>query len=270
MSEIDANPPEEQRLGHLLWGILARPRATLETLNEHGGRTWWLPVLLGVLLTISPVVAQAPIQARQIREAVPVSAGQFGGQQEAELSPEEQEQLEQAQSIVASPLITVVFPAVAAALGRAVGWLIWAGALYLASTALGGRSTFGQMLRTVVWVWLPYAVRGLLQTIYVLASGQIIANPGLSGFVLDSRGASDPTTFIRPSSGQILLASLLERVDIYLFWHLALLVAGVMVASRLPRRKALVVTLGMWVLFTLIGLIPPLIGVLLAGQFVGG
>ena len=265
MSEIDANPPEEHRLGHLLWGILARPRATLEYLNEHGGRTWWLPVLLGVILTILPIVVGGPVAVEQAREAISAIQEQPAEQSGATPSAEQLAQVEQTLS-----LTQVVFPAVAGAVGRIVGWLIWAGALYLASTALGGRSTFGQMLRTVVWVWLPYAVRGLLQTIYILASGQIIANPGLSGFVLDSGVASDPTAFTPPSMGQTLLSSLLSHVDIYLFWHLALLVVGVMVASRLPRRKALVVTLGVWALFTLIGLIPRLISVLLVGQFMGG
>ena len=168
-------------------------------------------------------------------------------------------------SITASPLITTVFPAVGSVFGRVVGWLAWAGALYLAGLALGGRSSFGQMFRTVVWTWLPYVLRGLLQTVYILASGQLIAHPGLSGLVQEDRPLGEMIV-TPPSPGQTILASFLSQIDLFLVWNLILLLIGVMVVTRLPRRKATLLTLGVWVLLTALSLIPALVGGLFARQ----
>jgi len=265
MSEANATSLERWGLPRLLWGMIVRPRATLEYLRERGGRAWWLPALLTVPLVILPVLVAAPITAQQSREAVATAQEQWGEQRGMEMSAEEQAQMEQAMSIAASPLITTVFPAVGGIVGLVVGWLVWAGALYLAGLALGGRSTFGQMFRTVVWAWLPYALRGLLQTAYILASGQLILNPGLSGLVQETRQISE-MVIAPPGPGQMLLVAFLSRIDLFLVWNLILLVVGVMVATRLPRRKAVLVTLGVWLLLTALGLLPVLVGGLFTQQ----
>jgi hypothetical protein len=227
----------------------------LDYLSRDGGRTWWLPALLALLLITLPVVVAAPITARQSREALATVQEQLGESGSAE----QQAQMERATSIVASPLITVVFPAVSGIVGRVIGWLVWAGALYLAGMAMGGRSTFGHVLRMVVWTWVPYALRGLLQTIYIVASDQLILDPGLSGLVRQA-GSVREMMAAPPSMGQQILAAVLSRVDLFLVWHLILLVVGVRVTMRLARRKAVLITLGVWVLLTALSLIPAVVG----------
>jgi len=268
VSEEKTPTPEQRGVPRLLWGIIVRPRDTLGYLTERGGRTWWVPALLAVLLVVLPILVAAPVTTRQAREAVLLTREQWGEQQGLEMSAEDQAQMEQAMSVAASPLITVVFPAAGGVVGLVVGWLVWAGALYLAGMALGGRSTFGQMLRVVVWTRLPYALRGLLQTVYILASGQIIANPGLSGFVRKNQLAGE-MVFTPPSPGQTLLTAFLSRVDLFLVWNLMLLVTGVTVVTHLPRRKAALATLGVWLLLTALSLVPAIVGGLFAQQ-VGG
>ena len=268
MSEETAPAPERWKPPRLLWGMIVRPRATLEHLRDRGGKTWWLPALLAAAMIILPVVVAAPITARVARESFLAAQEQMGEQLDTEMSEEDRAQMEQAMSITASPLITVVFPAVGGVVGQVVGWLAWAGALYLAGLALGGRSTFGQMLRMVLWAWLPYVLRGLLQTIYILASGQLIAHPGLSGLV-QGETSIEEMVLAPPSPGQMVLIAFLSRMDLFLVWNLVLLVIGVMVVTRLPRRKAVLLTLGVWVLLTALGLAPALIGGLFARQ-VGG
>jgi len=239
-----------------------RPRSTLEYLNEHGKRAWWVPALLGLLLVLLPVLVAAPITARQSREAFIAAQEQmgerFGGQQDPA-------QMERAMSIATNPLIITVFPAVAAVLGRIAGWLVWAGVLYLAGMALGGRTTYGALFRTVVWAWLPYALRGLLQTIYIAASGQLIANPGLSGLVKQPQSVGE--MFVAPpNTGQMLCAAGLAQVDLFLVWNLILLIIGVTVTTRLSTRKAALITLGVWLLLTALSLIPTLVSSLFMGS----
>jgi hypothetical protein len=268
MSEEKVPAPERWKPPRLLWGMIVRPRAALEYLRDRGGKTWWLPALLAAAMIILPVVVAAPITARVARESFLAAQEQMGEQLDTEMSEEDRAQMEQAMSITASPLITVVFPAVRGVVGRVVGWLAWAGALYLAGLAMGGRSTFGQMFRMVVWAWLPYVLRGLLQTVYILASGQRIAHPGLSGLVQGAASVEE-MVLARPSPAQTVLVAFLSRIDLFLVWNLVLLVIGAMVVTRLPRRKAVLLTLGVWVLLTALGLAPALIGGLFARQ-VGG
>jgi hypothetical protein len=206
-------------------------------------------------LIVLPVVVAAPITARQSREALATVQEQLGEGRSAE----ERAQMEQATSVVASPLITVVFPAVAGVVGRLIGWLVWAGALYLGSMVLGGRGGFRPMLNMVVWTWLPYALRGLLRTIYIPLTGQVIRDPGLSGLVQQERSVGEMIA-APPALGQQVLVAILSRVDLFLVWHLVLVVIGVAVTMRLSRRKAVLVTLGVWVLLTGLGLIPVIVG----------
>lgn len=250
-------------LPRLVWGVLVRPRATLEVLNQQGQRAWWLPAALVALVLVLPIVVAAPLSAQQAREALAVTQEQWGSQ----MSPADASQMERAASIVSSPLITVVFPSVGGLVGLVVVWLAWASALYLLSLAVGGRSNFGQMVRMVVWAWLPYALRGLLQSIYILATGQLIAHPGLSGLVADDRALSE-VVLAPPSLGQMLLTSFLSRLDLFLVWNLALLVVGVGVVARLPRQKALLVTIGVWLVITVLGLLPALVSGFLGQQAV--
>ncbi|HHH41528.1 MAG TPA: YIP1 family protein [Chloroflexi bacterium] len=261
--EKDESRPREAF--RLLWGIVARPRSTMERLSESGGRAWWLPAILAVVMLVLPILVAAPITARQTREAILATQEQMKEQWGETMPGQDEAQIEEAMAAASSPLITVVFPSLGGVVGLAVGWLIWAGALHLASMALGGRPSFGTMLRMVVWSWIPYAVRGLLQTVYILATGQLIANPGLSGLVADNRPVSE-MVLAPPSTGQILLQALLSRIDIFLLWNLALLVIGVMVTARLPRRRAVLITLGVWAVLTALAMVPALIGAIFAQQ----
>ncbi|MCX7855067.1 MAG: YIP1 family protein [Anaerolineae bacterium] len=253
----------QQKMGllHLLWGIVARPRATFWYLNENGRRLWWLPALIAVVMVILPIVVGSPIRARLAREAVAEVQAQMGEM----LSAEQKQQMEQAQQIASSPLVITVFPSITGILGLVVGWLAWAGALYLVGMVVGGHASFGRLFRMVVWAWIPYALRGFLQTLYILFTGQLIAYPGLSGLVADNRPVGEmlkaPLT-----TGQMLVSSFLGRIDLFLLWNLALLVVGTMVVTRLSGRKATALVLGIWLLFTLIALVPTLISGLFMGQ----
>jgi hypothetical protein len=245
---------------------MIRPRDTLRYLNERGGRRWWLPALLAVLMAVLPVIVGAPMAAEQAREAVLANQERMAEQQGTELSEEQRAQME---GVVASPLIIVVFPAVAGVLGLVVGWLMWSGVLYLTGMVFGGRSTFGALFRVVVWTWWPYVLRGLLQTAYIAVSRQLILNPGLSGFV-SSVSSADEIIVASPNMGQLVLSSLLARVDLFLFWRLALVVVGTVVVMRISWRKAVLIVGLIWLLLTALGVLPALVGGMFSGLMAAG
>jgi hypothetical protein len=146
-------------------------------------------------------------------------------------------------------------------IGTPLSWLAWGGILYLTSVFLGRSSRFSQMFRLTVWAWMPHAVRGLVQTVLLFVTRRPIVNAGLASLVTDQNG----------TAVTVVLASVLSRVDIYLLWSLALLALGVVVFTNLPRKKALVATLSIWVMLALLGTIPALIEGVLgpAGDMLG-
>ena len=246
----------------LLLGMIARPRATLEHLREHGARTWWAPAVLAVALTAAPIVVAGPIVARETREAILASQEEIAQQRGRALTDEQRNEMV---AYGASPLIITVFPAAGGVALLAVRWLAWAGGLYLAAMALGGRSTFRAIFRMVVWTWAPLILRGLLQTVYIGASGQAIAHAGLSGFGQGEPAAGELVA-APLNLGGMLLVGFLSRVDLFMLWNLVLLIVGVRVMTRLSRQKTVMITLVVWLLLTALSVVPSIVGGYFAQQ----
>jgi len=257
-------PAENPGFFRFLLDVIIHPRRAFTALRETNNRSWLIMAGLLVLFTLLPVVVAAPITSRiaaeSIREAL--EAQSEAGQA---LPPETQQQATQ---IATNPIFTIVFPGVGAVIGLVFSWLIWSGALHLLSTIMGGSNSFGQMWRAVVWAWLPVAIRGLLQTLFILITGEVITNPGLSGLVADQRSIAEIVAR-PPSTGQMVLQSLLGRVELFTIWNLVLLVIAVWATARLSARKSSLITLGLWLLFTLLGLIPVVISAMLSSGFSG-
>lgn len=250
MTSEAVTPSSSNSFISLLRLILIRPRQGFATIADRGGRAWIVMALLGLGLVTLPAIVSGPIRANQIREM-------FASQDFAETLPpgaDVPEDFDPA-SAAASPVITTVFPVVGAVVLLLVGWVVWSGALHLTSSLAGGRNSFLQMVRTVIWAWVPYGVRSLVQTIYIGVTGTLIENPGLSGFVDTGPTPESPFAVTPPSTGALALRAFLEQIDLYLFWNLALLVIGVTVVAQLPRRKSVGIVLGIWALFMLVRII---------------
>ena len=250
--------PAKKNVIALLFGILIRPKATFDYLKNNHKRSWWLPAILVLLLILVPIVVAA--RASPITPApMPMEPGITGPEViiiERGMEPGMGMPPEAATS---SPFN--ILKLLSAGFGTAGAWLLWGGALYLASVFLGRSSSFGQMFRLAVWTWLPYGIRGLVQTIYILLSGTLIVNAGLSGFVLDR---STPP-LLPPGPGQLALASILGRVDLYLIWHLLLVSVGLMAFTNLKRKKALLAAVAIWINLALLGVIPAIFGGIFQG-----
>jgi hypothetical protein len=146
---------------------------------------------------------------------------------------------------------------VAAALAKPVAaWWAWGMILSVGVMLAGGRSTFREIFVIAVKAWTPFALRGLLQTLFLLVTESPVGNPGLAGFA--------PV----PDLGDLragLLRNALATVDIYLLVHLGLLGAWVGQASSLSRRKVIVLVAGGAALMMGLSFIPTLVSNLAAG-----
>jgi hypothetical protein len=246
-------PPTKSNFIRSLTGILIRPRLTFEDLRNAGGRGWILLAGLALLFSILKIGVEAPISARVAEESIRAS---LDAQAEAGMELPENA-VQQATQMATNPLFTVAFPSVLAVFGLIISWLAWSGALHLLGTILGGSNSFRQMLSMVVWSWLPYILRSLVQIISIVTTGKISEHPGLSFLVATDRSIGEIIAAPPPTS-QILLQSFLGQVDLFLIWNLVLLVLGVMITARISGKKAFLITSLVWILFTAVTQIPVL------------
>ncbi len=152
----------------------------------------------------------------------------------------------QAQQATQGPVFVYIIPLVSSLVGLWVGWLLLAALLHFGSTLLGGRGSMQGALNIVAWASLPFAVRDVLRIIFMLFTHHAITSPGLSGFI------STPG----------FVSQLLTRADLFLIWHVILLIIGLGIADGLPRAKAVT---GVVVIILLVSLAQAGLGTLGSG-----
>ena len=179
--------------------------------------TWLTPMLILSITAILVVVVAGYLKTRAaMMGEVPLPPDwQFW-------TPEMQENYMRAQQATQGPVFLYVIPMIGSLTSLWLGWLLLAALLHFGSTLLGGRGSMQSALNIVAWASLPFAVRDVLRIIFMLATGHAILSPGLSGF-------TSTTGFI---------SHLLTRLDIFLLWHVILLIIGFAVTDGLPRAKA--------------------------------
>ena len=202
-----------------LFSTLTRPRAAFGEMASESRSTWLTPMLVLSVTAILVVFVSGYLKSR---------AAMMG---EVQLppdwqywSPDMQNDYMQAQQATQGATFVYIIPMVGALTALWLGWPLVAGLLHLGSTLLGGRGSMQSALNIVAWASLPFAIRDLLRSIYMLAAGHTIVSPGLSGFTA--------------SAGFI--SQVLARLDIFMIWYIILLVIGFAIADGLTRGKAIV------------------------------
>jgi hypothetical protein len=237
----------EKRI-QMIPALLLRPNQVFLFIKDMGKQGWWLLAVAWLLTSLAPALA-----------------GQFILQAEASTpSRALVEGTEEVNAYGANPSPAEPAPAlqyIAAILGPLAAWAAWAAYLQTGALMLGGRSMYHQLLKMVLLLWFPYAVRGLLQTGYILAAETAPGLPGLAGF---SPGEGESPLF-----AALLAWHVLAKLDIYFAWNTALLVRGTALVTRLPQRKALGLVLVGCLLATLMSALPDLIGLLVQDLITG-
>ncbi len=201
--------------------VLFRPRSALARVAESSRPIWRAPILLLVLAAVAHALVAGSFKAAA------AAAGELTLPPGFEFyTPEQQAQFMQAVTATNNPTFNYLLPALGAALGVVVVWLVTSWLLHLILTLFGGRGTSGATLNGVAWSSMPIVVRYVVQLVAMLLTDRLIGAPGLSGFAPAGEG------FVRA-----LLAGVLSNVDIYLLWQIVLLVIGVRLSSQLPAVK---------------------------------
>lgn len=220
MSELDQIKAERPKRFRLDWivPVIVRPRQAFAAIAAETNGVWLAPILI--------LIASGSIRAI-ISGVLTARSGAAG--------------------VGTGLAFTVIFPLLQSVAGVLVSWLLVSSAIHLTLTLQGGRSSASVMSNIVAWAALPFVIRDLLRIVAMLIAGQPIMAAGLSGFVpADAVG------------GVLFLKQLLLLIDIYLIWHIVLLVIGVKKAD--PGLEASRLTLSLTLLMLFLMLIRAAVG----------
>ncbi len=196
---------------------LVRPRQVFEQMASESRASWLTPMLVLTVTATLVVIVAGYLKSRA------ALMGEMQLPQDWQYwSPDMQKNYMQAQQATQGPVFMYIMPWISSLTGLWVGWLLLGALLHFGSTLLGGRGFMQGALNIVAWASLPFAVRDLLQIVFMLFVRHPIVSHGLSGFVAT-------TGFV---------SQLLTHLDIFLFWNVVLLIFGFGIADSLPRTKA--------------------------------
>lgn len=222
MADITYPEKNKRLLFDWLPAALIRPRLAFQKIASAQKAIWLTP-----LLVISCLVLMNVLVAGKIKSQAAMSGEITYPPDFQYWSPEQQAQYTQAIQSTNGPVFVYVLPAVASLLGVWVGWMILGGMLHLITTLFGGRGSTAISMNIVAWGSLPFALRALVQIIFMLVAQKLINNPGLSGF-----GPSGDSRLI------LFASQIFKLFDIYLIWQALLLILGVRLSTALSAMKS--------------------------------
>lgn len=241
--------PQSMRWLRRIW---LHPRETLKEISAFEEGIWLIPLLLLSGLQLIKSLAERPIRVSAAQAALQEqmlkmqsNSGSMGGDSAATATPS---------GFTTGTLMTFVLPLL---LGIASIWIVWfllGSILHLGLTLGGNRSSATASLNLAAWASLPGAVRLLAQTIAILSKQQLIAAPGLAGFV-------DPSI----SFGYHFLMNL----DLFFLWKLGLLVAGTRELGKISRSRAVWTVLVCGLLILILMALPGTLSGALSGLLSG-
>jgi hypothetical protein len=245
------------RIWHSLVGWIDQPKKTLRyVIKESRWPQWLAPVLIILAASIVVTVVSAPLASEMSRQ-------QAEEQMQAQMASIPEEQEDQVMSTIdtfTSPLFVAAMGIVFTVLGLILTWLFRGALLFFIGYVLGTDNRYIQMVTLVLWAWLPFALRDLVQAIYVLLNGQLPINKGLSFLVASGDQLQNAGN---------LLYGFLGQIDIFLVWHLLLVGVGIAVTTRSTTTKTAFATIGYWIVTALIGLSPGLLQMLVTPSLTG-
>ena len=210
----------------LLVSLIDRPATALAEIAAYPRWRWVLPVILLIGAMIASIVLTGPLTVEQTQQAVQQQLATLPAEQ-AEMARAQIARLQQPQVLLATAIGTGL-------IGLLLSWLMASAFLYFGVLIAGGDVSFTGLFATLPWIWLPFALRDVVQTGYILYKNELIANQGLSYFVSTGKPVED--------AGK-LLYNVLARVDLFTLWHLALVFVVLWVLPRFSKGKAFVLVL---------------------------
>jgi hypothetical protein len=206
--------------------------------------SWWLPWLLGVVLTMGfGLVVQQKIGWDKTYNTILLQSPQSQQDRLAQLPPAEQAR----QKAIGAAFVKYIFWAtpVLGLLFAAIATLVLTGTL---NFVLGGHAKFNQMFAVWMYAALPFVIQAILVIITIYAG----LDP--DSFNLKNPVGTNIGYFLPQDSPKWLLA-LGTAIDVLTIWVMILLTIGCAIVAKIKRSTAAVAVFGWWFLITIVKVI---------------
>lgn len=195
-------------------------------------------VLILISLFLVGIVSSSITQETQIKN-LEKQLEELEKQKDEEGIYLDKEQIEQMIKFIQSPL-GLILGGVGKTIGGVIILLISSFFFYLLASLFGGNARFKHSFSLVAYSYVPFIFRNVLQAIYMFSTKKMI-EPGLSFLV---------------KNDQIFFRGILSSIDIFVIWHLFLLVLGFGIVFGLSRKKSIMIV-GIYffivILFSILG-----------------
>ena len=202
--------------------------------------SWWLPWLLGVLVTLGFSAAiQQQIGWHKTYSNILHHSSETQQERLAQLPADQQARQKAIATSVtkyivwASPVLGLLFAAIAAGV-----------LLVTLNFGMGGHATFDQMFAVWMYATLPWLIQGILGIIVLFA-----------GLDADAFNLKNPVGtnlgYYLPADGPQWLIAFGTSIDVLSIWVLILLTIGCAVVARTKLAATATAVVGWWVLITL-------------------
>jgi hypothetical protein len=203
--------------------------------------TWWLPWLLGVVVTLGFGVAiQQKIGWDKTYNTILLQSSQTQQDRMAQLPPDQQAKQKAVGAAFVkyifwgTPVLGLLFAAIAAGV-----------LLVTLNYALGGQATFPQVFAVWMYGSLPYIIQGLLAIV------SIFAGLDADAFNLKNPVGTNVGYFLPLDSPKWLLA-LGGSLDVLTIWVLILLTIGCATVGKTKKSTAAVAVWGWWIVIVMV------------------
>lgn len=208
---------------------------------KNGHKSWWLPFVIGVLISYGFYFAVATkVTWPQVVE----NAIHFNPKAEAGLANADPARVQQTKSMMlnsmkygmlASPVISVIY-ALVITLG------LWATINFM----FGGKADFGGVLAVAMYGTLPMSVKALLGIVVIYASG----TP--ESFNINNFAPTNVASFLSPLDTNGAIYALAGWIDFTTIWTAVLLGIGLSIVAGVKRSSGYAAVFGWTAIFMIL------------------
>lgn len=134
-----------------------------------------------------------------------------------------------------------------------LGWLIRTALIYLFGNIAKGKARFYPLFSVVGYAWIPLFIRGLFYTVVLtikLPVGLLSCGSGSRHAAMSAMRVPTNLAFFFSIEHTSPLFTLLNQIDLFIFWSLTLMVIGVFFVFKFNLKKSILIVASYWVLVT--------------------
>jgi len=245
--------------GQILWHIFDQPTLAMKHAAQRH-RTWWIAALFFLLCTVIFTWASAPLAVERANARAAQMIEHLSNRPTPRVPMRglgtAMRKQPQAMTIQRYWISSVGVGFVLALLG----WTIRAALIHFSSAALRGESQWAKTFAVTVWSSIPFGVQKLTQALYISINHQLIEHQGFSFLVSSGNWLRDSRN---------ILYALLSNIDLFSLWYIVLWSIGISAATKVSRKKGLLLAILAWALLLGLRLIPVAISAASIGKALG-